>query len=140
METQRRPDATMVISPLPSFARAGSGRSSTPILEEEDASKPPGTIRVSLTVTAGPGQGKVHKLNKPRVVIGREGADIVLEDPEISRHHCILEVRDDRVSLRDLDSTNGTFFEEERVRAALLQDGAEFRIGETRLRLNIQPR
>jgi pSer/pThr/pTyr-binding forkhead associated (FHA) protein len=42
--------------------------------------------------------------------------------------------------LRDLDSTNGTFYEEERVRAAMLVNDAEFRIGETLLRVSFTPK
>jgi pSer/pThr/pTyr-binding forkhead associated (FHA) protein len=49
----------------------------------------------------------------------------------------VLEVREGFVNLKDLDSTNGTFFEEERVRAALLKDGAEFRVGSTTIRLSL---
>jgi adenylate cyclase len=63
-----------------------------------------------------------------------------LQDPEISRHHCILEVRGDYVHLRDLDSTNGTFYEEERARAAMLSNNSEFRIGTTTLRLSFEPK
>jgi len=37
-----------------------------------------------------------------------------------------------------LDSTNGTFLEEERIRAAVLQDGAEFRVGSSLIRLNFR--
>jgi pSer/pThr/pTyr-binding forkhead associated (FHA) protein len=72
------------------------------------------------------------------VVLGREGADIAFDDPEISRHHCLLEVRENYINLKDMDSTNGTFFDEERVRAAMLQDGTEFRIGGSVIRLNFQ--
>ena len=75
-------------------------------------------------------------LSKSRTVIGRKGADFALNDPEVSRHHCLLEVREDFVNLKDMDSTNGTFFEEERVRAAILQDGAEFRVGSSTIRLS----
>jgi pSer/pThr/pTyr-binding forkhead associated (FHA) protein len=49
-------------------------------------------------------------------------------------------VKDDVVRLRDLDSTNGTYFEEERVRAAELRHLAEFRIGSTVVRLSITSR
>jgi pSer/pThr/pTyr-binding forkhead associated (FHA) protein len=42
------------------------------------------------------------------------------------------------VNLKDLDSTNGTFFEEERVRAAVLRHGTEFRVGSSTLRLTLQ--
>jgi pSer/pThr/pTyr-binding forkhead associated (FHA) protein len=45
-------------------------------------------------------------------------------------------VRETFINLKDLDSTNGTFYEEERARAAMLMDGAEFRIGESLIRVN----
>lgn len=72
------------------------------------------------------------------MVLRRAGADITLDDPEISRHHCLLEVRDTYVNLKDMDSTNGTVFDEERVRAAMLQDGTEVRIGGSMIRANFQ--
>jgi hypothetical protein len=140
VDTRQHPDATMVISPLPSFARSGGSGSSHQLLEEDDTSKPPAMKNVILTVISGPGKGAVHKLSKPRVVVGREGADIALQDQEVSRHHCVLEVREGYVNLRDLDSTNGTFYEEERVRAAMLQNNAEFRVGETLIRISFSPK
>lgn len=139
VDNQRRPEATMVISPLPSFARAGATSSNLNLLEQDSSANPPTKTNARLTIVSGAGKGAVHKLAKARVVVGREGADIALQDPEVSRHHCVLEVRENYVNLRDLDSTNGTFLEEERVRAAMLQDGAEFRIGETLLRLSFEP-
>ena len=65
--------------------------------------------------------GKTFTLTKPRVVIGRSGTDIELDDPEVSRWHCSIEVKDKVIRLRDLDSTNGLFFEDEKIRAAELQ-------------------
>jgi Inner membrane component of T3SS, cytoplasmic domain len=140
VETNRRPEATMVISPLPSFARANASGSNLHLLEQDDSAKLPAGMNVTLTIISGPGKGAVHKLLKPRVIVGREGADIALQDPEISRHHCVVEVRGSYVNLRDLDSTNGTFYEEERARAAMLQNGSEFRIGETVLRVGFVPK
>src|SRR5450432_2860642 len=96
IETQRRPDATVVISPLPSFARSDSPRSLA-LLAREDSTAFPPMIGVTLTIISGPGKGAVHKFKKPRVIIGREVADIALPDPEISRHHCLLEVRDTHI-------------------------------------------
>jgi len=139
VDTRRHPNATMVISPLPSFARGDGSGSSASLLQHDESAKLPATQSVFLTVVSGPGKGATHKLAKPRVVVGREGSDIALQDPEISRHHCVIEVRDTYVNLRDLDSTNGTFYEEERVRAAMLVNDAEFRIGETVLRISFQP-
>ena len=140
IETHHHPDSTVAISPLPSFARGnGSGTQSSLILQDHTAVLPK-SKNVVLAIISGPGVGATYTLQKARVVVGREGSDIALPDPEISRHHCVVEVRDDYVNLRDLDSTNGTFFDEERVRAAMLGQGAEFRIGETTLRLTFEPK
>jgi S-DNA-T family DNA segregation ATPase FtsK/SpoIIIE len=100
----------------------------------------PAGVNVVLTVEGGPERGKSFTLANPRTVLGRKGADIALEDPEISRHHCVLEVRDQVVNLKDLDSTNGTFFAEERVRAAMLRNGDFFRAGSSTIRVSFQPR
>lgn len=140
VENTRRQESTMVISPLPSFARANSAGVSTLLLEENDTEKLPSTKAIVLTVVSGTDKGAVHKFAKSRVIIGREGSDFNLQDPEISRHHCILEVRGDYVHLRDLESTNGTFYEEERARAAMLSNNSEFRIGTTTLRLTFEPK
>lgn len=142
VEIQRRPDATMVISPLPSFARANATSSNLHLQPEDDSLRLPATQTIVLTIVSGPDKGAVTRLKKARVVLGREGADtdIPVKDPEISRHHCLLEVRDHYVNLKDLDSTNGTFYEDERVRAAMLQNGSEFRIGETLIRITFEPK
>jgi ribosomal protein S27AE len=138
VQINMRPDRTMVISPLPSFAR-GTASSSHLNLPPADAGvKLPAAKKVLLTIVSGPGKGTVHKLSKPRVILGRDDADIPLKDQEISRHHCLLEVRESFANLKDLDSTNGTFFDEERVRAAMLQDGSEFRIGTSVIRISFQ--
>jgi hypothetical protein len=138
VEIKRRADQTVVISPLPSFARADASSSNLTLPPADDGLKLPANGVFVLAVTTGPANGEVFRLAKTRVVIGRQGADIPLNDPEISRHHCLLEVRDKFINLKDLDSTNGTFYDEERVRAAILEDGSEFRIGESRLRVSFQ--
>lgn len=138
VELKRRPDATVVISPLPSFARADASSANLRLPPESEGLRLPADAVFVLAVLTGPAKGDVHRLTKPRVILGRKGADIPLNDSEISRNHCLLEVRDKYINLKDLDSTNGTFLEEERVRAAMLQDGAEFRIGESLIRVSLQ--
>ena len=138
MEVKRRPDQTVVISPLPSFARGTVSSSTLKLPPADDGLVLPADGVFVLAITSGPANGEIFRLAQPRVVIGRKGADIPLNDPEISRHHCLLEVRDKYINLKDLDSTNGTFYDEERVRAAMLQDGSEFRIGESRIRVSFQ--
>jgi pSer/pThr/pTyr-binding forkhead associated (FHA) protein len=138
VEIKRRADQTVVISPKPSFARSDAATATLKLPPADEGLLLPAKADVVLTVTGGPEKGRSFTLCGPRVVIGRTGADLALNDPEISRHHCLLEVRDRFVNLKDLESTNGTFFEEERVRAALLQDGAEFRLGITTIQLNFR--
>jgi FHA domain len=135
VEVKRRVDETVVISPMPSFAR-GDASATSPNAADVEANPdlPPG-VEVSLTVTTGPDINCSLQVSKLRTVIGRKGADFALNDPEISRHHCLLEIREGFANLKDLDSTNGTFLDEERVRAAMLHDGSEFRVGSSTIRL-----
>jgi ribosomal protein S27AE len=140
VEVRKRVDETVVISPMPSFARADASTAHLRLPPLDNSLHLPENVDVVLTVISGPGKGQSIVLKAPRLVIGRKGADFALNDPEVSRHHCILEVRDRAINLKDLDSTNGTFFEQERVRAAVLQDGAQFHVGSSTIRLNLQPK
>jgi len=140
VEIKRRADATVVMSPLPSFARANASSSNLNLPPADPGIRLPANKKVVLSIVSGPSKGESHTLAKPRIVVGRQGADVAVNDPEISRSHCLLEVRDTYINLKDMDSTNGTFFDEERVRAAMLQDGTEFRIGESMIRVSFQPR
>lgn len=138
VEIKRRVDATVVMTPLPSFARATATSSNLNLPPPDPGLRLPANSKVVLSILSGPSKGESYTLTKPRMVVGRKGADVALKDSEISRHHCLLEVRDTYINLKDMDSTNGTFYEEERVRAAMLQDGAEFRIGESLIRVKFQ--
>jgi predicted RNA-binding Zn-ribbon protein involved in translation (DUF1610 family) len=140
VEVKKRADQTVAMSPLPSFARANATSSNLNLPPADAGVKLPAAKCAVLTIVAGPGKGAVHKLKKPRVILGRDGADIALDDKEISRHHCVLEVRESFANLKDLDSTNGTFLDQERVRAAMLQNGAEFRIGTSVIRFSFVPK
>jgi hypothetical protein len=138
VEIKRRVDSTVVMSPLPSFARANASTSNLNLQMDDPGLKLPQNAKIVLNVMSGPSKGEKHTLAKPRVVLGRHGADVAVSDPEISRHHCLLEVRDTYINLKDMDSTNGTFYDEERVRAAMLQDGSEFRIGGSLIQVSFQ--
>ena len=93
----------------------------------------------ALAVLSGATQGNVFGLSRPTALIGRSGgragADIELEDPEVSRAHAVVECRGSRVVVRDLGSTNGTFVDDQRVEERELEDKSEFRVGGTRLML-----
>jgi len=144
LQLNKPPETTQSVSPLPDFARAPGGGSSLggTIVSTSSGLSLPADKVITVSVIAGAAKGFAHTLAKPRAVIGRKGggADIEVDDQEISRWHCAIEVKADVVKLRDLDSTNGTYIEDERVRAAELQHLSEFRIGSTVMLVTITPK
>lgn len=91
----------------------------------------PSNVRISVAVISGNDAGNVFPIEKPVVVIGRTGCDIVLNDPEVSRRHARIEIRDENFILRDLKSTNGTYINERHIQTAPLENRTEFRLGST---------
>jgi len=96
-------------------------------------------LRLSLAILSGPRAGDVFRIGKSRVVLGRVGgevgADLEIDDPQVSRAHAAVETQGSRVVLQDLGSRNGTFVADEPVQTAELADRDEFRVGATRLML-----
>ncbi|MEA2236774.1 MAG: hypothetical protein QOC81_1498 [Thermoanaerobaculia bacterium] len=92
--------------------------------------------RISLAILAGPDAGTVYRVEKPRITIGRSGADLTINDTEASRQHAAIEVREGLITVQDLKSTNGTIVNGEKLtEPAELQDKSEFQIGTTTLML-----
>jgi len=77
---------------------------------------------------------RVFTLDKETVQIGRiPDNDIVLPDPNVSRVHLRVWRRGDSYLATDLDSTNGTWINEQRVSEAELADNDLIRLGSTRM-------
>jgi len=143
VELRKRPERTASTTPLPSFARGSNAAVVTAeILKEPPGLSLPPDKLLTLAVVGGLSSGVQRPLEKPRVVIGRSGggAELEIDDAEVSRWHCAVEVKDGMVWLKDLESTNGTYYDEERIRAAVLIDGAQFRIGSTIIELRVAPK
>ncbi len=102
--------------------------------------KLPASAKLSLAVIAGPESGKIFPIDRPRVVIGRHDADINVDDPEVSRQHAALEISNDKITLVDLGSTNGTFMGDEPVKESPIENQGEFTIGGSTLMLIVTPR
>ncbi len=61
-------------------------------------------------------------------------ADFIVDAGMVSRFHCRLTVSaDGKVEIRDLDSTNGTFVNDKRVRRGPLSEGDRLRVGRVEL-------
>jgi predicted Zn finger-like uncharacterized protein len=91
--------------------------------------------RLSLAVLQGKDTGRIFKVERASVVIGRGESEISLDDPEVSRQHARLEVHGANIFVRDLGSTNGVFVDEVKVAEAELANHSEFRVGGTHLML-----
>jgi pSer/pThr/pTyr-binding forkhead associated (FHA) protein len=102
----------------------------------------PGGKTITISVTAGPSKGLELQLAKPLVSIGRAGggADLEIDDPGVSRMHCAVEVTRDVIRLRDLESTNGTYLNERRIRSVELEHLSEFRVGSSVLCVTVLPK
>lgn len=98
----------------------------------------PNDASLKVSVEQGVRPGTQYELLRPLMTIGRlgGGADIEIDDPEVSRLHCSVEVRRDAIFLQDLRSKNGTFIDGARVFAAQLDESSRFRIGSTVLRID----
>ncbi len=97
----------------------------------------PAYMELSLKVLEGEEKGTAYPVNKPRFLIGRTNGDVNLNDGMISRIHCALETSSDGVLLKDLESTNGTFVDDQRIESAPLSNGSTFRVGNHVLQLVI---
>ena len=71
--------------------------------------------------------------------IGRNPTnDYRIPDATVSSFHCELVVSEDGITLRDLESTNGTFLEGDRVREAKIQPGQVIQLGSAEVRIDLQ--
>jgi hypothetical protein len=96
---------------------------------------------IRIRVLSGTSQGAEFELSRPLMTIGRlgAGADIQIDDAEVSRLHCAIEVRREAILLQDLRSMNGTYVGDSRIFGARLENNSEFRIGSSRLQLEVVP-
>lgn len=89
-----------------------------------------------LVVVRGVGTGNKILLNRPQISIGRaDDADVRLAKAGVSRQHALITpLGDDRFQIQDLQSTNGTYVNAERIQTVVLKDQDLIAIGESRLK------
>ncbi len=96
-------------------------------------------ITPRLVAVNGPLNGRTFYLDEPLFSIGRLGSnEVCLEDPFVSRHHCVIRNEGDEYTIEDLNSANGTYLNGERVSAGSLKEGCLIQIGTSRFLFKLQ--
>jgi hypothetical protein len=87
----------------------------------------------TLVIREGPGAGEERPL-EGETVLGREpgSADLVIEDPGVSRRHAAVRALGGSITVTDLGSSNGTYVNGRRIGGEVeLAEGDEIQVGGT---------
>jgi predicted component of type VI protein secretion system len=80
--------------------------------------------------------GRSCDLNADRITVGRADDNaFAIPEASVSSHHCELLKRGNEFFIKDLDSTNGTFINDEPVKEAALKPGQILRLGTVEMRV-----
>jgi pSer/pThr/pTyr-binding forkhead associated (FHA) protein len=97
------------------------------ILAYDTADTPP---ERRLVCTSPAGLATAHRLSQPKIVIGRsQEADIVLDDPSVSRYHCVIEAREGVYHIRNISASNPLTINHEPANEKQLYSGDQLKIG-----------
>lgn len=118
---------------LPNFDRAEhekAQRTEVYRVVEQTGNVPPKLLRV----VEGPSPEQVFVIRKPSTSIGRSvDNDVVIEMPEISRHHARIDYANGVFRIADLNSTNGTAVNGTKAKVQNIGDGDRITMGLTTL-------
>jgi predicted component of type VI protein secretion system len=80
-------------------------------------------------------------ITKDLTVVGRRGdlCDIAIDDPSLSKRHCVLVKTDGLLVIRDLNTTNGTKVKGQKIRWAALLPGDRITMGAYRMKVYLGP-
>src|SRR5712671_3923589 len=83
--------------------------------------------------------GRSCELATEKTTIGRvEDNTFQIAEASVSSHHCEILLRGTEVVVRDLNSTNGTFINGEKVTESVLKPGQILRLGQIEMRLETE--
>jgi DNA-binding NtrC family response regulator len=95
------------------------------------------TVPRSYSVQILGQEGRSVALGARPVVLGAHSScDVVLEDPQISRRHAELLASPEGVRVKDLGSTNGTWWQGSRVTEVVVSSGAILQLGAISVRVS----
>jgi serine protease Do len=103
-----------------------------PVAARQDTDSVP-----TLVVTEGVRTGERFPV-VTELSLGRENADIVLDDGEVSRRHAVVRRVDGAIEISDANSANGTFVNGSRIDGtSRLADGDVVRLGKTSMKVEV---
>lgn len=95
-------------------------------------------VDVKLIIFKSDGSRKVIPVKPGRYTVGRQqGAGIRIPLPSVSREHCELVHEGNKLSVRDLGSSNGTFKNNERITETTLAPGDILAVGQFSMTVQI---
>jgi pSer/pThr/pTyr-binding forkhead associated (FHA) protein len=85
----------------------------------------------SLWGISGPLAGQSVRITGD-LVIGRQSADLEIDDTEVSRRHAVLRLASGTLQIEDLGSSNGTFVDDKRIEGPVeVTGGTKIQIGQS---------
>jgi pSer/pThr/pTyr-binding forkhead associated (FHA) protein len=98
-------------------------------------------MKLKLVVLAGAKEGLEIPLKKEKFLIGRAKECALRAGSEaISRQHCAITRHDNRYTVKDLGSRNGTYVNDKRISEEVpLAAGNELRVGPLKFRIDVIP-
>jgi two-component system, cell cycle response regulator len=96
--------------------------------------KPVDSNQDVLVLIYPPGQniGRKYELKNKVITLGRDqGNDIVVPSDSVSRRHARLNMDGNRRLLTDLESTNGSYVNDQPIMSQILKNGDQVKIGDT---------
>jgi pSer/pThr/pTyr-binding forkhead associated (FHA) protein len=82
--------------------------------------------------------GRTYELKAEKTTVGRlPDNDFAIPEASVSSHHAELHLKGNELVVKDLDSTNGTFVNGERVSEVTLKGGQILRLGMVEMRFEV---
>ena len=89
-----------------------------------------------LVIQSAEQKGRSYELTVDKTTVGRvDDNTFQIADASISSHHCEILLRGTDVVIKDLNSTNGTYINDDKISESVLKPGQKLRLGQVVLSL-----
>jgi len=132
--TKEPTDDSQVIDASPSKPRPSDTTDASQQTKSSDVKQSPLNGFPVLIITKGPGAGKKLPLVPITMTLGREhDNNIELKDEDVARYHARISFQNGNYVLEDLESSSGTWVNNEKVSESVLTHGDKIRVGATEM-------